>query len=70
MVYAIIMTRADGTDGPIMGYMKQYSDGRWTFKPAVRTGKKPTGKRFTNYDDAIPKWAGGIDGTRAELYQA
>ena len=63
----VIKTYADGTDGPVMGYAKQYSNGQWVFAPAAWTGRKQSKKRYRSFDDVIPRWAGGLDGTRSEL---
>ena len=67
-VYRVIRTYADGTDGPVQGYAKQYANGQWVFAPALSTGRKQTKKRHKSFDTVIPKWAGGLDGTRSEHY--
>ena len=63
--YKVIKTYADGTDGPVVGHARQYAKG-WRFIPAT-PARKPSRKFHTTFDTVIPRWAGGLNGTRSEL---
>lgn len=64
--FAVFSDSAVKHDLPILGYAKQYANGQWVFSPAVRTGRKATGKRYRSFEKCLPRWTGGLDRTRSE----
>lgn len=68
--YSVIRTLAGGNGEHLAGFAKRYASGQWVFQPALGTGRKSTKKRYRTLDACIPKWAGGVDGTRSEPYNS
>lgn len=57
-------------NGPVLGYARQYSYGRWVFKPSVASGKRAINKRFGSFEACLPDWTGGLDATRSEWVES
>lgn len=66
--YRVIRTFAGGKDGHTLGFAKQYANGKWVFQPSLESSHKPTGKRFPTFEACLPRWTGGLSGTRSEPY--
>jgi len=63
--YRIIKVYADGTDGPVVGHAKEFSRG-WRFI-SHNSAHGSSRKFHKTFDKVIPRWAGGLNGTRSEL---